>query len=1139
MSQERIIWAEGIDRSRDPRHIGKNSQYDAYNQEVIEQGTLSKRKGFNRWRTDGNSVIGDIIRGEALMYDSDGNRYLFVLYDGVSTGTDLWVEKAGGTPLIVSNFFPSKGYIVRWAVFGDRIYFINGVDRPRWYKEYDGSNHIWGIAGVPSPARRPADESSFDYFISRALYADTITSSQDFGIDPPGIWRYKQTIGYYGKVSDEQVEESNAGPASKMFHCQFNTAEALGTQLQGYIKKGIPIGIADFDDLILDAGESGGQDYESDTRWMRIYRRWKMFSDELYSPFEFLVELKKGWPTSIRDVYSRDSAVVAPTARVQIPVSHHIESANNRLFLGRVEKELFTQPGLPADFRSETTYKADFSYRMPITVHNTNPKTLTGAVIPLRFQDSSSSDHVATPPAGGEAWTGAYIDTSLTLSGAAGGWWQMMFVDEDGVTPLGFALLSKAANVVSFLVEIPEIATGGSRTIYLYFEDSQLDDSPTNDPEAVGHAGQPGHWQSIAHYPLCASDHWMLADFENWDAAVDMEAVTQKRSLGYIIDAAFWGTSAGGSRQTINDYFFNRTGEYFAIRPVLRVQSTDASDNSAGIEFFPPAVSSTLFSVAFLASTWIEGTTLNPSVVVKIDRLAAETGDESLKIVFTEDAGDAVVQATVWDTDGMSYALAISDTLGSGGPGCNNEFLYYLLTIDGSEFTFTAIYGDKNGHAAEGAAWDNATHYNIYTTSRNDIAKPIRFNASRTIFGAITQGNAAPKTSNILFKEMQVVGRKIDGADELLHMLHRDTYFPDFGLATVEDRESQTGEKHPDRMYFSKLNQPNSFEAIDFRDMGELGRPIQGIKGIHNRLFVFDENKIKALFSAGAEQALALASGDTRMWNLSQDLTGKIGGLGVLAPDSLVTMEFAGRDGVGFLSKRGFYFFDGNGFVHISQKVDNYIEEYSDDVKRGLLVYFLWRKRQLLLCESGPGILGRQLVANMLFVNSPEEIIWTRWRAYIKYGLELDYSIDGGDFVYVVEYLPAGAPKQILKLEGNSGANTYVDIWDDGLGAELTLNVAMECISKYFDLKDAEMLHADIENEVATPTSSYDVKLFSDISGTMAEVVNFDNPTNGEHRFPIGTNARTFMVKITENSSSAIILRTVDLYFNVHGRRRV
>ncbi|GAG92502.1 unnamed protein product, partial [marine sediment metagenome] len=135
-----------------------------------------------------------------------------------------------------------------------------------------------------------------------------MTSSEDLGIDPPGIWRYKQTVGYFGKEAIEQIEESNAGPASWLFACQFNTAEALGTTLAGYIEKGIPIGIANYNDLILDAGEAAGQDYEDFIRWMRIYRQWKMFSDELYSPFEHLVEMKKGWPTSISDVYQRDSA---------------------------------------------------------------------------------------------------------------------------------------------------------------------------------------------------------------------------------------------------------------------------------------------------------------------------------------------------------------------------------------------------------------------------------------------------------------------------------------------------------------------------------------------------------------------------------------------------------------------------------------------------------------------------------------------------------------------------------------------------------------------------------------------------------------------------------------------------------------
>lgn len=1131
MKTERIIWGKGIDRSRDPRYI--DGEYDDFNFEVIERDSLSKRKGFGRWRTDGNSVVGNDARSIALMYDSDGNRYLFVCFDGAS-GTDLWIEKDGVKLANIVSFFPTSGYTVRWAVFGDRIYFVNGVDRPRWYKEYTGSAHVWGIAGVPSSARRPADESSFNYFISRALYVDCITSSEDSGIEPPGIWRYKQTIGYYGKVSDEQVEESNAGPASKMFHCQFSTSDSLGTQLQGYIEKGIPIGIADFDDLILDAGESGGQDYEDEIRWMRLYRQWKMFSDELFSPFEFLAEMKKGWPTSISDIYSRDSAIVAPTTRVQIPVSHHILSANNRLFLGRIEKELFTQPGVPNDFRAynppSTTYKSNFSYRMPVTIHNTNPKTLTGAVIPLRFQDSSSSDHVATPPSGGGAWAGAYIDTSLNLNGTTAGWYQMMFVDEDGVTPLGFAMIAKGANVITFLVEIPEIAAGGSRTIYIYFEDSQL--AAGGDPES--YAGEPGHWQSIAHYPLCASDHFLLMDFENWEATLLYHEVTQKRIKSDLYMPSSWLFGMSMERQTISDVFFNKSAYNFGSSPTLRVISTDASEKGGAAHFLFPSDTSNQFTVAFRARTFVGDDAGNAYV----DIIDDATDQLSVRFRFYRVAPIAYCVATVYYATGGSRSVTMSTALGSGGVSCNGDWLYYAVIVDGDTMTFCTVYGDGNGHAAEGASWDDTTHYNKLSDSIS-LSQSIRTSSTSVAFGARVTGTVDPTSTYVEFKEMQIMGRAIDGVDELMHMFNRDTYFPGFGLATAEDRESQAGEKHPDRMYFSQLNQPNSFEAPDFRDMGELGRPIQGIKGIHNRLFVFDENKIRALFSAGAEQTLALTSGDTRMWNLSQDLTGEIGGLGVLAPDTLVTMEFAGRDGVGFLSRRGFYFFDGHGFVHISERVDESVRYHIDNYGKDFSALFIKEKRQLLITPTD--ILDpnpRIQVANMKFATDVDSIIWTEFGIRMKFGVELDEYIDDGDFVFISPYISAQAKAQILKLEGNSGADTYVNISDDGIGGENKSNVSCGAKSRYFDLFDAEMLHVDIENEVATPSSSYVVQLYSDISGSMAVVKTLTNPTNGENRFPIGTNARTFMVQVVESSSSAIALRTIDLYFNVHGRRR-
>lgn len=1131
MRTEQVIFSKGINRSLDPRYIGNDEQYDAYNAEVVERGVLAKRKGFNRWRADAAAVLADVVRGIALMYDSDGNRYLFVFRDGSGTGTDLWVEKAGGTPLIISDFFPSQGYRVRSAVFGDKIYFVNGQDRPRWYQKYDDPDHIWGIGGVPSPARRPTDESDFDYFISRALYADCITSSGDLGIDPPGIWRYKQTIGYYGKEDDTQVEESNAGPASPMFHCQFNTAESLSATLEGYIKRGIPIGIADFDDLILDASESGGQDYEDEIRWMRFYRQWKMFSDELYSPFELLTEMKKGWPTSIKDVYLRDSATVAPTTRVNLPVAHHIARANNRLFLGRVEKELFTQPGLPADFRglSSPDYKPNFSKRIPITITNTNAYTMTAVTIPLRFTDQTDAGSVATPPSGGGNWTGAYLNTLLDLSGIINGLYQMVFVDEDGITPLGFFRIGtvqvNAEDTVTFLVEIPEIVGGGSRTIYLYFEDSRLG-SGSSPAE-----GEVGHWTSVAHYRLLASDHDFLVDWESNSS--DPYDMFQKRSYAPVVSTS--GTVSIVQNQETK--FFSDSAKYYDEERCIELVSAGAgAAGKCEMKLYTSAEELTKFSFVFAAKV----VTTAPSAGVTRAQIQLTNGAQTEHSVLVEfkpnDASTMSVVATIYYSGGSSTSLTLTNV------SYSDKWLYFLVQVEDTNFRFICVDNPNTAHPAETASWDDSS-FTVYSTSTT-ISLGVRFPSDRTFYG-LADAIALSDYNTLRLKEVELAERIVDGQDELIQMSMHDSYWSNNGLAIAGDVEEAGAEKYPDRFYFSGLNTPNSFDAVDFRDLGDKGRPIQGIRPIRNRVFVFTTTDIRALFSAGSEQALALESGDARMWNLSHDLTGELGGIGVLAPDTLINMEFAGRDGVGFLSLRGFYFFDGQSFAHISERVDNLIRYHIDNYGKDFFAAFIKKKRQLLITptdilDASP----RMQVANMMFAQDVDSIVWTEWGVPMQYGVELDEYLDDSDFVFLRPYYNASDKAQVLKLDGNTGNDTHVDIKDDGVGSESKTNVTLGVQSKYFYLFDSEMIKCDLymeRNLGITPSTT--LTLYADptnIPGTPpTPTVTKSNPRIGMNRFPVGTNGMVFMFKISDNSASDLILERLNFYYNVHGERRL
>ncbi len=1147
MKKDSVIFSKGINRSQDPRYIGNDEQYDALNLEVIRRGVLSKREGFGRYRGDGYDLFSadpnlEIIRGVALMYDSDGNRYFFVFYDGVGTGTDLWIEKAGGTPLTISNFFPSKGYRVRAAVFGDKIYFVNGQDRPRWYKEYDGAAHVWGIGGVPSPARRPTDETSYDFEVTRAQFAEHIIGSEGLGIDPPGIWRYKQTVGYFGKENTEQIEESNAGPASRLFACQFNTAEALGTTLEGYIKKGISIRIADHDDLIL--GSDDSQDYESFVRWMRLYRQHKMFSDELYSPFEHLVEMKKGWPIRIVDVYQRDSAVVAPTTRVSLPIAHHIEKANNRLFLGRIEKELFTQPALKMNFRGMWGYKPDFSYRMPITITNTNSKTLTGAIIPLRFHDDTDNDTdtTATPPSGGGTWRGAYILTGLDIETTD--WYQMVFVDEDGVTPLGFLRVgvhtSGDDHDITFLVEIPEIAAGGTRTIYLYFEDSEL----TNNPES--YSGQPGHWLSLAHYPFLSSDHLFLMDFENWESGMAYTAVTQKRSLGYLeAGPVGLGESVATISKSVQPYFFNDTTYSMGWSPHLNVEGNVVvpDRDCVQVKFYPPADTANVLSFVFLLSF---AQTSGHSGSVRLANSADPESEVSILINFVDGAASTLdVTATAYYDGGNTSTGTINIAIDA------DERYYIAVVVTLTTLTLYILQGDFAGHPAKGAALSSAWDVTGFEQNSSSVAftGPLKMYSTAEAF--VTNGGDVDGAFK-RFKEIQVLTREIDGFNELIAMWNHDTYWPNSGLATVGDREASTSaDKYPDRFYFSDLNAPNSFDAINFRDLGNKGSPIQGIKGIRNRVFIFTPSDVRALFAGGSEQALPLGSGDTTMWNLSQDLTGEIGGLGVLAPDTLITMEFAGRDGVGFLSRRGFYFFDGQNFVHLSPKVDEILDGYSDggvgsfsdgDLLRYMTAHFLKKKRQLILSpiDTSESEQGEQLVANLMFAQSPEDIIWTKWRCHVAFGVEHDFSIDDGAFVYAC-LVPAPTPylqKQLLKLEANTGADIYKDKYYN-----TTANVGIIIYSKHYEVFDSELIKLDfVIDKASAAYDGYYLKVYeANVAGFVygTELATITNPQNAMIFLPIGTHAKKFSFKLLETSASALILHGFTFYYNQHGERRL
>jgi len=255
-------------------------------------------------------------------------------------------------------------------------------------------------------------------------------------------------------------------------------------------------------------------------------------------------------------------------------------------------------------------------------------------------------------------------------------------------------------------------------------------------------------------------------------------------------------------------------------------------------------------------------------------------------------------------------------------------------------------------------------------------------------------------------------------------------------------------------------------------------------------------------------------------------------------------MEFAGRDGIGFLSKRGFYFFDGQNFEHISLKIDNLLTN-----KTAIVSAFQPMKRQLYLFHNDYGPATPSVfVANLLFVNSPDDVVFTEWSLRMQHALMTDLTQDSGEFIFVWPYLSSDYPAYMAKLEGNSGDYTHVD-YKYRLGDWAYDAFVAAVRSKFFYLFDSEVLDCDIY--VSHPLGD-SLELPPDLRLRV-----YANPTNilgtppnptvtktgvdtGFLRMPVGLHGHTFMFELYDyNSSSDMVFERLIFRFNKHGHRRV
>jgi len=122
------------------------------------------------------------------------------------------------------------------------------------------------------------------------------------------------------------------------------------------------------------------------------------------------------------------------------------------------------------------------------------------------------------------------------------------------------------------------------------------------------------------------------------------------------------------------------------------------------------------------------------------------------------------------------------------------------------------------------------------------------------------------------------------------------------------------GTQHTTRLYWSCINEPETWDAADFNEIGyKDGQQITGIKSLGDRLVIFKESSIWVAFFTGSSDI-------PFTFQRTQSDVGCVSGGSIQAANN--ALLFANSDGL--------YFFDGNNSDKLSNKINNTINNFKN-----------------------------------------------------------------------------------------------------------------------------------------------------------------------------------------------------------------
>lgn len=774
-----------------------------------------------------------------------------------------------------------------------------------------------------------------------------------------------------------------------------------------------------------------------------IYCRFKNdsagYADNNFSTWRKVAEIANNIDTEYEMVVAPpDEETALPENTDTVPIAKCMEEINNRVFYGNVIE--------PAEEAG-----VGFAYSQTFTITQSEGETLTNVIVPITLQwHNPGADN--------------YIEYG-DFEGNGGNDFKFMLNDIGVVTPLGFMMVEfrgedwqgiGTPKEIDFKIRMPELKTATGEEIVIFYgkdgmaslsswQDLYRKELLYSDMIALFHMDK--YKESTKIYNCKSANHGTLhgavVDFEDTDGGFFGGDKTQVYSTGKRLKLANTGDEG---HIEFGNLGLGATEENGKL--ILWFKLGDPPfDND--VAYYP--------LIEYAQTTEI-GVYLRYKVG-DVPQIVLLPPDESFQIKTIDNPWDGEWHQVVlsWEKTGVS----------------ESKWYVHLDGVNQITYTDTANSGYSYG---AGKAWSIGSY--------SDSSWIIDGNHLRT--------SLRPFWVDEFIWDKECVKT----SDEIEKIYYRETYFGNAVGFVGGEPYGLVEKKCANRFYWSKENIPESISSDDWLEVGSATGIIQ-LKKLKNNLCILKKNELRLLYGTNMATDIAV-----EYWKLSDNLTGDVKNLGLIAPNSLDSIEGA----IIGLAPLGIFIYDGSGFIYPGKdKVDPYLRGLSQAILQQALGEYYPKRSEYWL-----------YVNERLFILDVPSGRWTEYTGIEPTCFEL-WEDDNGELVYADKN--TSQIRKMLEDFDNDRKN----------------KIAVECKGgKFCHMEGQERKHSELLAMWLRFTGGDKVDVNIDIDGKSKLYEHIEDGT--KKPLKLGSRGELIQFEITENSTKVLEIKDLEFEYNVRRR---